>query len=229
VSRALLLVAHGSRDADAQATAESLAELVRAELTGVDVAVGYLDHAEPSVPDALAKLLHDNDAVTVVPLLFAGGRHYDVDLPALVRRPGVVIAPPLGADPLIAAALRDRLIDADAPADAAVILVAAGSQDPSAAQVATAIAALLDEGTGWNVTATDVTVDLTELVATTRTDGASVVAVAPLLLAPGVFADRVSTKANEAYADVVATPIGAHPALALLIAKRYTNATEVAA
>ena len=107
------------------------AELVRAELPGVDVGTGYLDHAEPTVPDALSELFRDNERVIVVPLLAAAGRHYDVDLPRLANRAGVVIAPPLGADPLVAAALRDRLIDADAPADATVLLVAAGSRDPA--------------------------------------------------------------------------------------------------
>jgi sirohydrochlorin ferrochelatase len=225
----LLLVAHGSRDAAAQATTDAVTSLVRAELPGVDVLVGFLDHAEPTVPEALSTLLTDNEVVTVVPLLFAAGKHYDVDLPELVRRPGVVLTPPLGADPLVAAALRDRLVDADTPSDATVIVVSAGSADPAAAHVADALAGLLAEASGWQVVATDATTDLAELVAWARSDGATTVAISPLLLAPGVFADRIVAAAHEGEADVVASPIGDHAALALLIAKRYTNSTEVAA
>jgi sirohydrochlorin ferrochelatase len=225
----VLLAAHGSRDAAAQLTTEAIAGLVRAELPGVDVLVGYLDHVEPTIPDSLSALLRDNDTVTVVPLLFAPGRHYTVDLPALVQQPGVVLVPPLGADPLVAAALRDRLVEAETPADATVIVVATGSQDSAAAHVVEATARLLAEASGWHVVATDATADLAEVVAQARSDGATTIAVSPLLLAPGVFADRIAGAAHDAGVDFVAAPIADHPAVAVLVAKRYTNQTEVAA
>jgi sirohydrochlorin ferrochelatase len=229
VSRGLLLVAHGSRDPAAQATTEAIVKLVRAELPGIDVAVGYLDHSTPSVPDALRPLAHDNDAVTVVPLLFAPGRHVDVDLPALLNGDQATIAPPLGADPLVAAAIRDRLVEAETPGDATVIVVAAGSREPAAAEVATAVAQLVAEASGWTVHATDSTAALHRLVAAAREAGATTVAVAPLLLAPGVFTDRVVAASADAGADVVAAPIADHPAISLLVAKRYAATTEVAA
>src|SRR4051812_45712508 len=130
MSRALLLAAHGSRDARAQQVTEELAELVRGELAGVPVALGYLDHAEPSVAEALASLAREYGNVTVVPLLFAPGQHVDVDLPGRVTRTNARLTPPLGAHPLVAAALRDRLLDACVPDDAQVLLAAAGSRDP---------------------------------------------------------------------------------------------------
>src|SRR3954451_18983048 len=219
MSRGLLLAAHGSRDADAQAAIERLAELVRAELPGTDIAVGYLEHAEPAVADALAGLLRDHDAVTVVPLLFAPGKHYDVDLRALLTSPRVTLAPPLGSDPLVGAALRDRLIEADAPADAAVVVVSAGSKDAAALTSTEATARLLAEGTGWQVSATDAASDLRAAVAAARAH-AAVVAVSPLLLAPGSFAERVATASYDAGADIVAAPIADHDAIALLVAKR---------
>jgi sirohydrochlorin ferrochelatase len=228
VSRGLLLAAHGSRDADAQEATERIASLVRAELPGVDVAVGYLDHAVPTVQDALSLLVRDNDSVTVVPLLFAPGRHVDVDLPAAVTRPGVTLTPPLGPDPLVAAALRDRLVDAETPADAVVVMVSAGSKEPAAARSTEATALLLTEASGWAVVATDTTADLAAVIARAR-DGAATVAVSPLLLSPGSFTDRVTAAALAAGADTVAAPIGDHPAIAVLIAKRYTATTEVAA
>jgi sirohydrochlorin ferrochelatase len=228
MSRALLLAAHGSRDASAQEAIEALAGLVRAELPGVDVTVGYLDHATPTVPDALTTLMRDNESVTVVPLLFAPGKHVDVDLPALVALPGVTMTPPLGADPLVAAALRDRLIEADTPSGAAVIIVSAGSKEPAAARSAEATAALLADGTGWHVLATDATADLPVVVGDAKREH-GMLAVAPLLLAPGAFAERITAAAYDGGADIVAEPIAAHPAIAVLIAKRYTATTEVAA
>jgi sirohydrochlorin ferrochelatase len=228
MSRALLLAAHGSRDASAQEAIEALAGLVRAELPGVDVLVGYLDHATPTVADALAILTRDNESVTVVPLLFAPGKHVDVDLPALVAQPGVTLTPPLGPDPLVAAALRDRLIEADTPSDAAVVVVSAGSKEPTAGHSAEATARLLADGTGWHVVATDATADLAAVVADVRGEYATV-AVAPLLLAPGAFTERITAAAYDAGADIVAAPIAAHPAIAVVVAKRYTASTEVAA
>lgn len=228
MSRGLLLVAHGSRDPAAADVTERLAALVRAELPGVEVAVGYLEHATPPVDDALALLWRDNEAVTVVPLLFATGRHADVDLPAQVSGRNVTLTPPLGADPLVAAALRDRLIEAETPADATVVVVAAGSREPAAAQTTEATAALLADGTGWRVIATDAAADLTSVVSAARADGATV-AVSPLLLAPGTFADRIEAAAAAGGADIIAAPIRDHPAIAVLIAKRYTATTEVAA
>jgi sirohydrochlorin ferrochelatase len=228
MSRGLLLAAHGSRDVAAQESMERIAGLVRAELPGIDVVVGYLDHAVPTVPDALATLLRDHESVTVVPLLFAPGKHYDVDLPALVSGPRVTLTPPLGPDPLVAAALRDRLIEAEVPAGAAVVLVSAGSDDSRAAQSTEATARVLADGTGWTVVATDATADLAGVVAVAQHDNTPV-AVSPLLLAPGSFAERIATAAQTAGADIVAAPIADHPAIAVLVAKRYTATTEVAA
>jgi sirohydrochlorin ferrochelatase len=228
MSRGLLLAAHGSRDAAAQESTERIATLVRGELPGVDVRVGYLDHAAPSVSDALAALLHDNALVTVVPLLFAPGQHYDVDLPALVTNPAVTLTPPLGDDPLVAAALRDRLVEAEVPAEATVVLVSAGSKDPASARNAEATGRLLADGTRWSVVTTDASADVGAAVAAART-GSGVVAVSLLLLAPGAFADRVAEAAESGGADVVAAPIADHPAVAVLVAKRYAATTEVAA
>lgn len=229
MSRGLLLAAHGSRDDAAQQSTHAIADLVRAELPGVCVAVGYLDHAEPSLPDALTALLNDNESVTVVPLLFAPGRHNDVDIPGLVRRPGVTLTPPLGADPLVAAGLRDRLIEAGAPAAAAVIVVSAGSKDPTAVSVVESTARLLTESSGWTAVAADTPADLSDVIASARAAGAATVAVSPLLLSPGSFARRITATAYDAGADVVAAPIGDHPAIAVLVAKRYAATTEAAA
>lgn len=60
-----------------------------------------------------------------------------------------------------------------------------------------------------------------EAVAAARAAGAEQVAIAPYLLAPGFFADRLT----EAGADLVAAPLGAHPAVVdlLLLRARSTQ------
>ena len=228
MSRALLLVAHGSPDARAQASTDTLAQAVRGELPSVDVAVAYLDHAAPTVNEAYAALTIDNTAVTVVPLLFAPGHHAQSDLPAQLDGKAAQVTAPLGAHPLVAAAVRDGLIDAGASADATVVLVAAGSDEPAAVAEIDAIAALVGELGGWRVIPTSAS-DVGAAVETARSAGAKSVAVGLLLLAPGVFADRIRDHALAVGADVVAEPIGAHPSIAVLVALRDAATTMEAA
>jgi sirohydrochlorin ferrochelatase len=228
MSRALLLVAHGSPDPRAQASTEALAESVRGELPAVAVALGYLETTEPTVAAAYAALAADHSAVTVVPLLFAPGFHAVTDLPAQLGSNAAQIAAPLGAHPLVAAAVRDALIDVGAPNDATVVLVAAGSREPAAIAEIDAAAALVGELGGWRVIATTAS-EVGSAVERARSAGANSVAVAPLLLAPGVFSDRIRDDALAAGADVVAEPIGAHPSIAVLVALRYAATTTEAA
>ena len=62
--------------------------------------------------------------------------------------------------------------------------------------------------------------DVRAAVAALRTAGARRVAIAPYLLAPGHFADRLA----HAGADRVAAPLGAHPAVVELILRRADTA-----
>ena len=228
MSRALLLVAHGSPDARGQASTEALADTVRGELAGVHVAVGYLENAEPSVAHARAALAVDHDAITVVPLLFAPGYHATADLPAQLDGTAAQITAPLGAHPLVAAAVRDRLIDAGTAPDATVVLVATGSREPAAIAEVDATAELIGDLGGWRVIPTTAA-EVGSAVELARSAGAHSVAVALLLLAPGVFADRIRDDAIAAGADVVAEPIGQHPSIAVLVALRYAATTSEAA
>lgn len=181
----------------------------------------------------------------LVPLLLASGYHDRVDLPASIAasRPGTAHAAVLGPDLALAVALADRLDAAGRrPADA-VVLAAAGSSDPDAVASVHAQAALLaaeldarDNGhtdtlppgaavpsppgtlvprvtVGFGSAAAP---DVRSAVAAARAAGAGRVAIAPYLLAPGFFADRLA----DAGADLVADPLGRHPAVVDLILRR---------
>jgi sirohydrochlorin ferrochelatase len=83
----LVLLDHGSRLPEAHAQLESLAERVRAKAPGFEVRVAHLEQAPPSLEDALAACAREGvDAVFVLPLFLAPGKHLTQDLPAQLER-----------------------------------------------------------------------------------------------------------------------------------------------
>lgn len=197
-----------------------------------------MELVEPDVSTALAAL-PPKLGVTLVPLLLSSGYHDRVDIPAAVRatRADAVRAAVLGPDPLLAVALADRLAEAGWVDGDAVVLAAAGSSDPDAVASVHLQAALLAAELTGRVRPADqlrpgdpagqvsvgfgsaATPDVRTAVAAARASGARV-AVAPYLLAPGHFAARLA----DAGADLVAAPLGAHPAVVELVLRRYAEA-----
>lgn len=109
--RALLIVDHGSRAEEANASLERVADLVRERVgEGIVVATAHMEIAAPSVPEAVAALAAQGAReIVVVPYFLAPGRHSRADIPALVAKanevhPHVlfVVAEPLGPHPLLA-------------------------------------------------------------------------------------------------------------------------------
>ena len=192
----LLAVAHGSRDPRAQQAVEALLDAVRARQPGLSVRAAYLDHARPSVAEALAET---PDAV-VVPLLLSRGYHLGVDLGS--------VAPSLGPDPLLTTALQDRLAQAGAPPDVPVVLAAAGTSDLAGRADVEAQAGLLAAARRTEVTVAYLTDAPPRLSVRT--------AVAAYLLWPGHFADRLA----EWGARWVSAPLADHPAVAELVLAR---------
>jgi sirohydrochlorin ferrochelatase len=202
---------------------------VRTHDPDVDVRLGWIELVEPGVPIVLADISPELAAI-VVPLLLSSGYHDRVDLPAAIAatRPGTAHAAVLGPDPLLAVALADRLAEASYSAGDAVVLAGAGSSDRDAvASVhvqAELLAAELTRRAGLPAAVTvgfgsAASPTVAEAVAAARSGGAARVAIAPYLLAPGHFADRL----GDAGADLVAAPLGAHPALIELILRRASS------
>lgn len=224
----LLAVAHGTRNPAGVHAVCQIVDAVRTHHSGLDVRLGWIELVEPGVPVVLADIAPDLAAI-VVPLLLSSGYHDRVDLPAAIAatRPGTAHAAVLGPDPLLAVALADRLSEAGYTAGDAVVLAGAGSSDPDAVASVPAQASLLAAELGLRAGApAAVTVGfgsaasptVVEAVSAARTGGGRV-AIAPYLLAPGFFADRL----GDAGADVVAAPLGAHPALIDLIVQRISS------
>lgn len=114
---AVLLIAHGSRRAEANADLVEVAELVRATGRYPIVEVAYLELAEPSIP-AGGRTCVERGATRVVlaPWFLSAGRHVRDDLERFRRdfaeaHPGVAfeVAAPLGVHPRMIDVLFDRL------------------------------------------------------------------------------------------------------------------------
>ncbi|KOV67910.1 sirohydrochlorin chelatase [Streptomyces sp. MMG1121] len=225
---ALVLVAHGSRDPRALTTVTTLMDRVRELRPGLSVHLGHIELNEPLLADTLAAL-GDTPAV-LVPLLLSRGYHVKHDIPemAATARVRARVAPPLGPHPLLAEALRDRLLEAGWPPvpdeavrrGGAVILAAAGSRDPDSARDTRRTARLLATRLGVPVLpayACAATPSVPTAVRTLTARGRHRVAVASYFTAPGRFAAQCA----QAAPWLASAPLGDHPAMARLILHRY--------
>ena len=203
----LVLVAHGTRDPAGVRVARCLAAAlpVPAELAFVDV-------LDPPLRQVLARV---PGPVTVVPAFLASGYHVRVDVPGEVtasRRRDVTVTDALGPHPAVVRAAVTRLREAGWRRGDAVVLAAAGSSDPRAVAdvhlAARRLSALVGRRVRVGFLAAG-TPRLADLVGGLRAVGERRVAVASWLLAPGVF----HRAALACGADVVADPLGSHPAV----------------
>ncbi|MFF5704117.1 sirohydrochlorin chelatase [Streptomyces sp. NPDC012794] len=241
MSRALLVIAHGSRDPRHAATVHALVGRVRPLRPGLRVETAFLDFNGPTVSRSLASLyLSGVREVVALPLLLTRAFHAKADVPAVLaesatRLPGLSVrfADVLGPHPLLVASLERRLAEAGlglTPADRAatgVVLASAGSTDPEAIAVIAEIAREWRH-TGWCAVrpafASAALPRTEDAVRALRAEGVRRVAVAPYVIAPGFLPDRITAGAGAAGADVVAGVLGATPELARLLLHRYDTA-----
>jgi len=84
LKQGIVLVAHGSRDAEWSRPFERLAAALQKKLPAVAVALSYLEHG-PSLEEALAALTAKGvGAIRVVPVFLGAGGHVKEDIPRLV-------------------------------------------------------------------------------------------------------------------------------------------------
>ena len=220
---ALVAVAHGSRDPRALASATALLDRVRALRPGLDVRLGHIELNEPLLGAVLAAL--PAGAAVLVPLLLGRGHHVGHDLPAALaggpaparrrRRPArpAPAARPRAARPAGRGGLgparpgrrarRGRLARprrSPATPCAPPPYSAPGSAGARPARLRLAAAPTVPDA-----------------VAALAARGARRIAVASCFAAPGRFA----TQAAAAAPWLVSAPLGAHPAMAELVLRRY--------
>lgn len=224
---ALLAVAHGSPDPRAEPVLEALVARVRAERPGLSASLAHLGHTTPDVPSALEGLVAQGfSAIVVVPLLLTAAYHARADLPSILsefrsRHPDVAVSQTdvLGPHPLLFQLVRTRLTQAGADSTTSVVLGAIGTSDPSANAELADVAGTLGASIGF-AAGPPLIGDVVDIV---RSSGATSVAVASYVLAPGLLPDRFSATS----ADIVTRPLGAEPEIVEIILERYDVAVGV--
>lgn len=212
-----VLVAHGTRNPHGLKMISKIACAVSEQVGSVRTA--FVDVLGPNPRELLAD---SSRRAIVVPAFLASGYHVNTDLPARVRESGhrdVVITPALGPDPILAEVMRSRLLEVGwAPGDA-VVMAAAGSSDPAAHRELATAAGLLADLVGEVHIGFVATGEprVADVVRRLQRRGRGRVFVASYLLAPGVFHTRLA----ECGADGVAEPLGDHPDLIALLARRF--------
>lgn len=231
----LLAVAHGTSHPPGIATLHALLERVRELAPALRVELAFVDHEPPSVRGALSRFAAEGLSVATLPLLLSAASHSKGDIAGTVRivrdeQPGFVVSygRPLGPDPLLLAALSDRVAEAGAGAQTAIVLASAGAADPDANAEIWRAARLFWEyrrgGAPVEVAyASATTPTVTDTVGRLRTLGHDDVLVAPYFLAPGTLPGGVRRDALAAGARV-ADVLGAHESVARLILERYAEA-----
>ncbi len=119
---ALVLLAHGSRDARWRQPVEALRELLRAR--GARVELAYLQFCPPTLAEALAACAARGEReVLVVPLFLSGGGHLLRDVPeaiasAAALQPTLAVrsAGALGEEPEVLEAMASAVLRLASPA-----------------------------------------------------------------------------------------------------------------
>lgn len=221
----LIGCAHGTRSRTGQETIRTVLDMVRAADPELDVREAYVDVHGPFLSEVVSDLsLREGRSAVVVPLLLAGGYHVYHDIAqAIASHDEVHAAPALGPDQRLIDIVMERLREARVPREATLVLAAAGSSDPRSQADTAQMAEMLRVSWGGPVRlgfAAGHEPSVADTVRAARDFGEDdTVAVASLLLAPGVFQDRLA----EAGADIVTAPLAPHPDIVSIVLERYAD------
>ncbi|MFB6117197.1 CbiX/SirB N-terminal domain-containing protein [Halosegnis sp.] len=243
---AVLLVGHGSRREKSNEQVRTLAAALEERL-GVPVDAGFLELAEPAIPDAIAGLAPAVAELTVVQLSLFAASHVKNDVPLAVEQARashdltINAGGHLGVHPALVDLLDERAaaVEADLGVDretddVAAVVCARGSSDPDANADAHKLARLLYEGRAFSraeatfIGVTEPTLEETlHTVAKSRPDA---VVVLPYMLGDGVLTGRIREGAAEfdaeyPYVDAAAgDPLGTDARLLDVLGDRWQEA-----
>lgn len=119
MTTAVLLIAHGSRRAEANHDLVVVADQLRAQGRYSIVVPSFLELAEPSIPDGARQCVEAGaDHVLMMPYFLSAGSHVTRDLErfrteSAAEFPSVTfdLCPPLGLHPLMLEIINDRLTE----------------------------------------------------------------------------------------------------------------------
>ena len=121
-SSAIILFAHGAREPDWAQPFRKIQRAIKARQPGAAVELAFLEIMEPSLADAIAKLVKaGHRRITVAPLFMAQGGHLKRDLPKILdairaehRGAEITLLPAIGDVDAILVAIADWLAAAAA-------------------------------------------------------------------------------------------------------------------
>ncbi|MFF2276628.1 sirohydrochlorin chelatase [Agromyces sp. NPDC058126] len=225
----LVAVTHG---APSRANREAIMRLVDGVASArpeLDVAISFVDARDGDL--AVDLVSGDGRAPVIVPLVLSAGFHVRTGLSLGLERIGADagLAEALGPDDRIVEVLAGRLARAGLERDDAVVLAAAGSNDPRAVRECFETARRLGLKLGRSVTVGFIAAaiprlpDAIEMIR--EVHPGERIAVAPYLLAPGAFSDAAAASGAELVADPLLLPGEPAPAeLVALVLDRYRDA-----
>src|SRR4051812_40759937 len=247
--RAVLLMAHGSRDAEARAEYRRIHEALAKRLAPTPVVFSVLefpgDDGLPSIQDGWQQCIQAGARhIVALPFFLFPAGHVREDLPAEIsaaRDAGgwasVDFLPPLGpADELMQAVAARAEEVTDGAGETALILVGAGTSDPDANGDLCKAARLLWERFNQRYSLVEAAwVSLTRPTVGEMIDrcvrlGAERVAIVPYFLNTGVLLKRIDRRVDEARLShpsitvVRAGHLGLYPSLLDLIERRAREA-----
>jgi cobalt/nickel transport system ATP-binding protein len=209
---ALLVVGHGTREADGVEEFWALADAIRGAAGDLPLDFGFIELAEPLVDESLDRLVVAGASrVVSIPLVLLAAGHLKNDGPAALararmRHPGVEFAMgrDLGIDPLVLDVVEDRIraaIADDDPAQCGVVLVGRGSSDPDATSDLYKVARLLSDGRALPMIepafAGVAQPDVPAALERCRRLGATTIVVVPFMLFTGVLVPRIYDQAQQ--------------------------------
>ena len=214
----LVTVAERAPDLD---VARAVTAQARRRLGGLTATATCL---EPGLSCFSGVLARNECSTLVVPLLLSTGRRIRHDLPAAAAGSVAPIrmARPLGPHPLLAEVMCRHLLSAGARRGDPVVMVAAGSDDPESTHDLAVAGEMLAKRWGARVrvaTVAGLGPRPVDVITAARALGR--VAIAPYVLAPGHFEQRIRTIAAGLGVSAVGDVIGAHPLVADLVVRRY--------
>lgn len=245
-SPALMLVGHGSRDAEGVAQYWDFAEVVRRRAPSLEVGCGFIELAQPDLDTGIDQLVERGaGSVVAVPLVLLGATHLKNDGPVAMERarhrhPGVSFhyARHLGVHPGVLSVAEERVREAVGPGehpDTWVVLVGRGSSDPDANADLCKVARLLWDQRGFGgVEACFVSLaapSVPEALERCRRLGARRIVVVPYFLFTGVLVKRIRAQSDEWSArtgvEMAHGPyLGPVEGLAGVVLERYREAVE---
>ncbi|HEY3693082.1 MAG TPA: CbiX/SirB N-terminal domain-containing protein [Pseudonocardiaceae bacterium] len=245
MTRGMLVVGHGSRDADGVDEFWALASTIRDAVGDLLTGYGFIELASPTVDEAIDDLIERGATEIVsVPLVLLAAGHLKNDGPAALararaRHPEVrfSLARDLGIEPGVLEITADRIRDAAGDADPeklGVALIGRGCSDPDACADLWKVSRLLADGRGLgNVEPGFVSVatpSVAETLERLRLLGTGTAVVAPFFLFSGVLRNRIYREAAawaQDHPEVEvrgANHLGPDPRLARLVLERYREA-----